>query len=106
MRALTRATVALARNALNPSVLPNDYARQTWPGDRDVPLVLRAAVSPATTFDVSELTYVAIAFLDALKPQSAGADLLSRGLSLQLNNAASITVPTIALPQADFVGEG
>jgi hypothetical protein len=103
---LVRATVALGMNALDPSTLPGDYARRTWPGDRDLPLVLRAAVSPASIANTPALATVAAAFLQALVPQSAGADLLQRGLGLQFDGAASISVPSIAVPAADFVGEG
>jgi hypothetical protein len=37
---------------------------------------------------------------------SAGADLLGRVLSLQFGGATQINCPGIALPVADFVGEG
>jgi hypothetical protein len=106
MRSLARATIALGHNALSPSVLPGDFARQTWPSDRDLPIILRAAIAPASTANAPELTYAAFALLAALVPQSAGADLLQRGLSLQFNGAASLSVPSLAVPAADFVGEG
>jgi len=66
-----------------------------WPGDRDVPLILRAAISPARTADVP-LAAVATAFLAALVPVSAGADLLKRGLSLNFDGG---------VPAASFVAE-
>jgi len=69
-------------------------------------MVLRAAVSPATTASTPALAAVATAFLAALTAQSAGADLLRRGLALRFDGAASISVPGIAVPSAAFVAEG
>jgi hypothetical protein len=106
MRALSRAAVAIGINALNPSMLPGDYVRRMWPADRDLPMVLKAAISPATTASTPALAAVAQAFLAALLPQSAGAGLLNRGLGIRFDGAASISVPGIALPVADFVAEG
>src|SRR5215831_7732103 len=48
----------------------------------------------------------AVAFLETLVPLSAGADLLRRGLGLNFSGAASIRVPGITIPTADFVAEG
>ena len=55
-------------------------------------------------FDI--VARVSVAFLETLVPLSAGADLLLRGLGLNFNGAASIRVPGITIPTADFVGEG
>jgi hypothetical protein len=49
---------------------------------------------------------VAEAFLSALVLQSAGAELLNRGLALRFGGAAAIDVPGLGLPTADFVAEG
>ena len=68
--------------------------------------MLRAAVSPATIASSPALAAFATAFLAALVPQSAGADLLRRGLSLEFGGNASIHVPSLSIPAADFVGEG
>jgi hypothetical protein len=104
MRALVRSAIAIGINKLEPSNLPRDYVRRMWPGDRDVPLILRAAISPARTADVP-LAAVATAFLAALVPVSAGADLLKRGLSLNFDGVASISIPSLGVPAASFVAE-
>jgi hypothetical protein len=44
--------------------------------DRNVHLILRAAVSPATVAGMPELAHVAISFLETFVPMSVGADLL------------------------------
>jgi hypothetical protein len=41
-----------------------------------------------------------------LVPTSAGADLLARGIGLNFDGAASISVPGITIPTGDFVAEG
>jgi hypothetical protein len=47
------------------------------------------------------------AFLSALVPMSAGADLFGRSLSLSFGpGIAGISVPSLAIPSADFVKEG
>src|SRR5262249_47048635 len=104
MRALVRSAIAIGINKLEPSNLPRDYVRRMWPGDRDVPLILRAAILPARTADVP-LAAVATAFLAALVPVSAGADLLKRGLSLNFDGVASISIPSLGVPAASFVAE-
>jgi hypothetical protein len=43
------------------------------------------------------LAHVAVAFLETLVPQSAGADLLARGIGLNFDNAAQLNVPGIAV---------
>jgi hypothetical protein len=106
MRALARAAVALGLNALSPSTLPGEHVRRAWPGDRAVPLVLRAAVTPASIADAPGLVPTALAFLAALTPQSAGADLLNRGLALHFDGFAAITVPSLGVPTAERVAEG
>jgi len=49
---------------------------------------------------------ISAAFLSALVPQSAGADLMQRGIELNFAGAAQISCPGISIPAADFVGEG
>lgn len=92
-------------SALDKRTTPSEYARRQW-NDRNIDLVLRAAVSPATIAGNPALAQVAVAFLETLVPVSAGADLLNRGIGLNFAGAASIKVPGIAVPTADFVGEG
>jgi hypothetical protein len=106
MRSLSRATVAIALNANDPSCLPDDYVRRVWAGDHVLPLVLRAAVSPAMVANTPALAPISSAFLSALVPQSAAAALIKQGFGLDFNGAASISVPGLSIPVANFVAEG
>jgi hypothetical protein len=90
MRSLARAAIAVAHNALHASSPAHDHVRRTWPTDRVAPLVLRAAMSPTTTATAAALAPIAQAFLAALVPQSAGADLLNRGLALRFDGVAAM----------------
>jgi hypothetical protein len=109
---LARACVAVARSAsdLNSKKeLAGDYARRTWRDDRTCELVLRAASSPATTTTAgwaAELAQIRTAFVAALTPVSAGADLLGRALQLSFDGAGKITVPGLTIPPAKFVRQG
>ena len=73
--------------------------------DHDAQPVLRGAVSPTETADAFAIQQIAWHFLGALTPQSVGADLITRGLSLNFNRAAQFRVPGSGLPEADFVAE-
>jgi hypothetical protein len=48
---------------------------------------------------------VSLAFPETVTPQSAGADVLRRGIGLDFDGAASIRCPAIAIPTTDFVAE-
>jgi hypothetical protein len=106
MRAVARIVVALGRNALAANQPAHETVERTWPTDRVAPLVLRAAMTPTTTASAAALAPIAQAFLAALTPMSAGADLLNRGLALRFDGVASINVPGLGVPTADFVAEG
>jgi hypothetical protein len=107
LSSLSRAALASAWHALHPHTAPVEQARAAWPDDRVVPLILRAASSPATIADAAALRSVAVTFAAALTPLSAGAAILERaGLTLTFDHAGSISVPAIAMPGAGFVGEG
>ncbi|HEY7413912.1 MAG TPA: phage major capsid protein [Ktedonobacteraceae bacterium] len=101
---LTRAVLATSLAKLDASIKPVDFAKQ-W-NDSKVELILRAAVSPTSLSSAPALAQVTTAFLETLVPMSAGADLLARGINLNFSGAASITMPGIATPTVDFVGEG
>jgi hypothetical protein len=105
-RAIVRAAIATALGGLSRSTLPEQVMRSRWSGDNESMLVLRAASSPATTTNTPALTQTTKTFLAALKPVSAGIDLLGRGITLDFNGAASITLPALTMPAIDFVGEG
>jgi hypothetical protein len=103
---LVRAAAAIGLGELDKTVRASEHARRRFGEDRNLDLVLRAAVTPTTLAGTPALAHITVAFLDALVPLSAGADLLGRGIGLNFNGAASITAPNIAIPTADFVGEG
>lgn len=103
---LTRAAIAVGMNALDRTLSASHFASHEWPEDRAVEYVLRAAVSPTSTATAAALVQIAYAFLPALTPMSAAADLFGRALSLSFDGAGSISVPGISLPSATFVGEG
>src|SRR5262249_18199210 len=104
VRSFTRAALCVGLAGLEKSQ-PSEVARRSF-SDTRLELVLRAAVSPTALSNTPALTQVAVALLDALVPQSAGVDLLRRGVQLNFDGAAQISVPGIALPSASFVQEG
>jgi hypothetical protein len=108
-RSLVRAAIATAQRTLDGGVQPPDYLRRRWADDPRAALVLRAASSPAmttTTGWAAEIAHAVVSFLGLLVPVSAGAELLGRGLQLRFDGVASISLPTISLGQAGFVGQG
>lgn len=107
-RAAAVTSIVRAAIATGMRHLDANYAgpAKAWPNDRDVELVLRAPSSPATTVNAAALAHVAYAFLATLIPVSASAALISRSLQLTFDGAASISVPSLALPLADFAGQG
>jgi hypothetical protein len=104
LSSFVRACLATGLAALDRDLRPSDVAKR-WDNSRNIEMILRAAVSPTTT-NTAPLTQIGVAFLDALVPISAGAELLNRGIQLSFSGTSSITVPAIALPVAGFVGEG
>jgi hypothetical protein len=105
-RAIVRAAIAIALGGYDRATSPEAVMRSRWGGDSDAMLVLRAASSPASTTNTAALTQVSKRFLELLRPVSAGIDLLGRGIGLDFNGAASITLPSLSMPAIDFVGEG
>jgi hypothetical protein len=103
---LVRAAAAIGLAALDGTARAPEHARRRFGEDRGLELALRAAVSPTALAGTPALAHVAYAYLEALVPASAGADLFNRAIGLNFNGAASISVPGIALPVAGFVGEG
>jgi hypothetical protein len=104
---LVRAAIAVGLGALDRRTgSVADHARRRFGDDRLVGFVLRAATSPASLAGNPDLARIVISYLAALTPVSAGADLLARGIGLNFNGAAQISVPGIAIPTAGFVGEG
>ena len=107
MRSLTRATITTGLAALDRGIRPAEFIEKTWPEDDGVDLVLRAATHPTTRADAPALSAISTAFLSAMVPMSAAADLFTRSLSLSFApGVATISVPRLAIPSADFVLEG
>jgi hypothetical protein len=75
-------------------------------GDADAQLILKTSRSPLSTADAPTLLTIGVSFLASLTPLSAGAALLSRGISLTFDREGSIALPTMASGEADFVAEG
>jgi hypothetical protein len=84
---------------------PDAVARRTF-SDHRLDLLLRAAQTPTALANTPALSQVTVAILDALVPVSAAVDLFQRGVGLNFNGAAQITVPGVAIPTASFVAEG
>jgi hypothetical protein len=85
-------------------------ASREWGRESDPAILLRAAVSPASTTSVGDM-FVASAvhdFLVNLAPASAGSVLLSRGLQLSFGEFGSIVIPNIVVGTGStaFVAEG
>jgi hypothetical protein len=102
MRSFVRTTLAKSLAVLDRGD-DAKYAEKTWPNDRDVPLLLRASTAPTTIASAQALA--SVAFLQNLVPLSAGAAVLARGLGLTFDGASQISIPSLTLPAANFVGE-
>ena len=104
---IVRAAICISRGELEKPARPAEIARRDYADDRGgLDFVLKAAVSPTSVANAPALTQIGQAFLDVLRPVSAGADLLSRGIGLSFDGNASIAVPGLSLPTAGFVAEG
>jgi hypothetical protein len=108
---LVRAAIAVAHQSFDKTIRAPDYAKRTWGNleARNVEAVTRAVSNPGMTTATgwaAELAHVSIQFIASLVPVSAGADLLNRGLQLRFDGLKSISIPTITLGQAAFIGEG
>ena len=109
MRSLVRTCISAAAT-IDKSRSPAEYAARRWGSEvaRNVDYVVRATSSPATTTQTgwaAELAPVVLMFLASLKPVSAAADVLARGLQLRFDGAGTISLPTITTQPAGFVGQ-
>jgi hypothetical protein len=108
MVSLARAALATIHSMRGQRPLSTQVAKKMW-GDRTTDIILRAASDVAQLSDpawAGVLAQVASAYLAALVPLSAGADLLQRGLTLSFGSAGKISVPGVFMPAAGFVGPG
>ena len=101
MRSLVRACIVAAR-----AVTDRSAHRSGWPDDRNVEMILRAPVAPTTTSDASAFANIVLALVASLVPVSAAAAVIARSLKLDFGHAAQITVPSLSLPNAAWIGEG
>jgi hypothetical protein len=108
---LVRAGVATVRSFPTGDAITT--AKKMWGRDQTTPLILRGATSPAeigTAGWAPEITQVAIYDLIASATSiSAGAELIDRGLKLDLGRAAELRVPGRALTASaagSWVSEG
>jgi len=101
----SRACIARARTLGDSGIDARDYITKTWGGDRIAHLILRSPSTPTSIADAAALVTVSLALLELLTPMSGAADLFSRALQLRFDRSAQISVPTVALPSAVFVGE-
>jgi hypothetical protein len=111
MTMLVRSVIAIGAGKLNPGVPTREFLARRWGSDAagEIVQVMRAASAPAMTSQTGwakELSPVVSAFLAALTPMSAGADLLGRALGLSFDGSGAINLPTVSVGLADFVGEG
>jgi Phage capsid family len=86
-------------------------ARAHWPQDESVPLLLKAAVSPASMTGsgwANTLVQTAISdFIVSLGPASAASELFKRGIQLKFGQDGAIQVPGVvnAASNVTFIGE-
>jgi hypothetical protein len=116
MQSLTRAVAAEAirffqtdrRTGQKPTT--EAVLKKRWPDDHVAwVLTTRAATGPAMASQAgwaAELATVALAFLDILIAQSAGAAVMTTGLNVSFNGAGTILIPGLDPGQAAWVAEG
>jgi hypothetical protein len=110
---LVRAALSIARNGGLPRaeqlMAAERLLTRTWASDVTASYLVRAASSPASLTNSTAITRSIVAdFLAALGPQSAGVQLLERGLQFSFDNAAAISLPSFVADQNSvaFVQEG
>jgi hypothetical protein len=110
---LVRAALSIARSIGDGRAADGREAERlvtrSWSSDKTASYLVRAASSPATLTTTSALTRTVVAdFLAALGPQSAGAQLLAKGLNFSFDGNAAISLPSFVADQNSvaFVQEG
>ena len=100
LRSLSRAAIVTARRVREPNL------KSLWRDDADADLITRAASAPASTSNTAGLTTVKLAFIAALQPVSAAAEVIGRSLQMDFGGALQISLPTLTAPNAKWVKEG
>jgi hypothetical protein len=107
LRSLARACLVAADRTVNQQLSVTDAMRRRgWSDDRVAPLLTRAASSPTSTTSAAALGQVGMSLVSSLIPVSAAAGLIDRALQVSLDGEGSVSVPSLSLPTADFVGQG
>jgi hypothetical protein len=106
MRSLSRAALAIAMGHLERGVSVDRIAKNSWPNDREVPLLLKAASPPLTLSDALTYNVIAKAFLTNLVPVSAAAAVLARGIQVSLAGVPAVSFPGMTFPAIGWIGEG
>jgi hypothetical protein len=103
---VTRTAIAMMLRHVDKTRSIDAVVRESWPADKHVALVLRAATAPADTTTVMP-TVVAADFIDALAGQSSGMAVLSRGVALDATLGHTFTIPNFnpSASGADFIAE-
>ena len=84
---------------------PADMIQNAWPHDGQAALLVKAAVSPASTG--SYPAFSGVRTLSALAPDSAAVRLFERAVKINLAGLSTITVPNAATwPVGSFIAEG
>jgi hypothetical protein len=76
-----------------------------WHDDKVIDYLIRAPVAPLKISDAAMLAQLRISFLASLVPLSAAAAVLAESVQFSFDHAASISVPSVSLPTAGWVGE-
>lgn len=100
MTSIVRACLVKARGA------HDRFAKSEWPQDYVAELITRAAAVPTSLANATALATTAYFFVGSLTPVSAAAAVISQSLQLTFNGAAHLSIPSLTLPQAAWVGEG
>ena len=102
---LARAIVAQANARLDRNTHAAEYAAAAWPNDPTVPMVLRAAVNPTLTSNAAALMPMTAQFVEALGGLSAAGALVNAGISLTSFGRGTVSVPSFAPGESQFVAE-
>jgi hypothetical protein len=100
LRSVARAALIASRTAAK------SPQKSEWQSDRTVEYLLRSPVSPTTLAATTALAQVRVHFLPSLVPVSAAAAVLGESMQFSFDGASQISVPSVSLPTAGFVGEG
>jgi hypothetical protein len=105
-KSFTRAATATALSRIRKDMGPAErILRESWPHDRNADLIVRSPSGPPT--EVADFPGSAVAKLMLLSPRSAGAQLFSLAMSVDLKGVAQFTFPLPSnFTAAAFVGEG